>query len=67
MNIFIKNSNNKDYIGKVWGGKASFPDFFHPNTSIFWSKMLQKLDNLLNFSGIWLDMNEVSNFDTPYE
>ena len=62
MDIFIKTPENNDYMGRVWGGLSHFPDFFHPNTTIYWKKMLEKLDNKLNFSGIWLDMNEVANF-----
>jgi alpha-glucosidase (family GH31 glycosyl hydrolase) len=38
-----------------------FPDFFHPNATLYWKDMMQFLYNQVPFSGIWLDMNEVSN------
>lgn len=52
-------------VGKVWPGKVNFPDFNHPNSTKFW---IEGLNNLtLNYqglspSGIWIDMNEYSNF-----
>ena len=49
-------------MGSVWPGKVNFPDFFNPNTSKWWGDQLDSLQKKLNFSGIWLDMNEPSNF-----
>lgn len=37
-------------------------DFFHPNASAYWGEMLAGLNKKLNFSGIWLDMNEIEQF-----
>ena len=62
FNVFIKNRNGKDLFGKVWPGPVHFPDFFNPNASIYWNKMLDELYEKMAFSGIWLDMNEISNF-----
>ncbi len=39
-----------------------YPDFFHPNITLFWHDMLHSLQKKLNFSGIWIDMNEPTNF-----
>ena len=62
LDIFIKSNYTKEYlIGKVWSDKTVFPDFFHPNISAFWNKGLEDYYNLLNYDGIWLDMNEPSN------
>ena len=38
-----------------------FPDYFHPNATQYWKDMMQYLYNQVPFSGIWLDMNEISN------
>lgn len=39
-----------------------FVDFLHPNAFSFWKQQLQRLHDVVEFSGIWLDMNEPSNF-----
>jgi len=61
-NIFVQDPNGTYVEGQVWPGKVNYPDFFNPNTSLFWHLGLRKLYQQVNFSGIWLDMNEVSNF-----
>ena len=64
MNVFIKSNRAKgsDYEAVVWPGKVHFVDYLHPNSSIFWESQLDRLHQLIPFSGIWLDMNEPSNF-----
>ena len=44
------------------GGPSTFVDFFHPNASTYWSDMLTILKGKINFSGLWLDMNENTNY-----
>ncbi|KAF8634099.1 hypothetical protein AX15_001067 [Amanita polypyramis BW_CC] len=62
-NVFIKNPDKSEYIGKVWPGYTVFPDWFQPNTQSWWAEALQNWTNLgVEFSGIWLDMNEASSF-----
>ncbi len=62
LDIFIKSNYTKEnLIGKVWPGKTVFPDFFHPKISEFWNKGLEDYYNLVNYDGIWLDMNEPAN------
>lgn len=60
--VFIKDANGSEFQGKVWPGVTTYVDFFHPNASSYWSYMLNVLYNKVKFSGIWLDMNEYSNF-----
>lgn len=62
MDVFVKK-DGRPYIGKVWPGYVHFVDFLHPNATNFWSQMLKHLYDKVKFSGIWLDMNEVSDFD----
>ena len=62
LDIFIKsNYTKKSLIGQVWPGKTVFPDFMNSNISKFWNKGLSDYRTLVNFDGIWLDMNEPSN------
>ena len=52
-------------IGKVWPGEVNYPDFNHPNSTIFWVEGLLNISKNYNWdgpSGIWIDMNEFSNF-----
>ena len=59
MDIFIKsNYTKKPLITKVWPGKTVFPDFFNPNIEKFWNEGLEDYYKLVNYDGIWLDMNE---------
>ena len=59
LDIFIKsNYTKKPLVTKVWPGKTVFPDFMNPKTSKFWNKGLNSYKKLVNFDGIWLDMNE---------
>ena len=63
MNSFIKSSiYNDDLVGCVWPGDVYYNDFNHPNASEVWYQGLKKLADLVQPSGIWLDMNEFSNF-----
>lgn len=64
MNVFLKDPNSKTklYTGEVWPGTVHFVDYLHPNSSSFWKNQLARLYSKLKFSGIWLDMNEPSNF-----
>ena len=62
LDIFIKsNYTKKPLITKVWPEKTVFPDFFNPNVSKFWNEGLNDYYKLVNYDGIWLDMNEPTN------
>jgi len=46
----------------VWPNDAAFPDFFSSSAIKWWQDNLSSMWGLLPFDGLWLDMNEVSNF-----
>ncbi|RLN59864.1 hypothetical protein BBJ28_00019744 [Nothophytophthora sp. Chile5] len=62
MDIFIKDTAGKPYMGQVWPGPTVFPDFFHPKTHSYWSEQLQLMHKSFPYDGIWIDMNELANF-----
>ncbi|KAI9669062.1 MAG: hypothetical protein M1831_000654 [Alyxoria varia] len=57
------------YHGIVWPGAVSFPDFFHnPATQSYWAGEIGRFffnpkdGQSIDVDGIWIDMNEVSQF-----
>ncbi|KAJ7759844.1 glycosyl hydrolases family 31-domain-containing protein [Mycena olivaceomarginata] len=63
LDVWIKNPDGTDYVGQVWPGFTVFPDWFAPNTLAWWTEALKNWSQTgVQFSGIWLDMNEISSF-----
>uniref|UniRef100_A0A8C2U6M7 alpha-glucosidase n=1 Tax=Coturnix japonica TaxID=93934 RepID=A0A8C2U6M7_COTJA len=49
-------------VGEVWPGEAVFPDFTNPECTSWWVEECEKFHGVVAYDGIWIDMNEVSNF-----
>ncbi|KAL3320297.1 hypothetical protein Ciccas_001033 [Cichlidogyrus casuarinus] len=63
MGIFINDSRTgKPIIGQVWPGDTLFPDFSNPATKQWWGDSAKKFHTQVPFDGLWIDMNEPSNF-----
>ena len=61
--IFIKNHDGKNpFVGRVWPGDAVYIDWLNDKAEEYWVGQMEKLYNKLPFSGMWIDMNEASNF-----
>ncbi|XP_069807724.1 lysosomal alpha-glucosidase [Dendropsophus ebraccatus] len=60
--VFIKNATGQPLVGKVWPGLTVFPDFTNPETFHWWYDMVKDFHDQVHFDGLWIDMNEPSNF-----
>lgn len=66
-NLFIQSTTYKQSLqGCVWPGNSYFVDFNNPKSFAFWEQGLRNISlppyNAPVPSGIWCDMNEISNF-----
>jgi alpha-glucosidase (family GH31 glycosyl hydrolase) len=64
-NVWLKDASGAAYVGQVWPGEAVYPDYLAAaNVSSWIKEQLQALYDQVPFDGLWLDMNEASNFCT---
>ncbi|KAK3378615.1 alpha-glucosidase-like protein [Podospora didyma] len=64
-NIFLLRSNGSVWKGVVWPGVSTFPDWFSANIGKYWDNEFGAFfskDHGLDIDGLWIDMNEPSNF-----
>ena len=59
---FVKNSDGKIYVGKVWPGPSVFPDFTRAETRAWWGTLYKNLTQM-GIDGFWNDMGEPSVFN----
>jgi alpha-glucosidase len=53
------------WVGVVWPGPTAFPDWFNDGTQGWWNNEFNIFfspDNGVDIDGLWIDMNEASNF-----
>uniref|UniRef100_A0A6I8P631 Maltase n=1 Tax=Ornithorhynchus anatinus TaxID=9258 RepID=A0A6I8P631_ORNAN len=63
MNVWVNSSDGvTPLIGEVWPGPTVFPDYSNPACMQWWAQEFHLFHQQLTFDGIWIDMNEVSNF-----
>jgi alpha-glucosidase (family GH31 glycosyl hydrolase) len=62
MDVWIKRPDGTPMIGAVWPGRVYFPDFSRNSTREWWTYLLTKFKSLIDYDGIWIDMNEPANW-----
>ncbi|MEW5853318.1 MAG: TIM-barrel domain-containing protein [Myxococcota bacterium] len=58
---FLATPQGTPYVGEVWPGRALFPDFTRAATRAWWSTLIPRATTH-GIRGLWIDMNEPSNF-----
>ena len=48
------------YLGEC--NAVYFPDYTAPRTQLWWIEQIQEFHERLQWDGLWIDMNEPSNF-----
>ena len=43
---------------------TAFPDWTHPNVTTYWTKLVKDFHKVIEFDGLWIEMNEPVNFIT---
>ncbi|EIE19743.1 hypothetical protein COCSUDRAFT_31111 [Coccomyxa subellipsoidea C-169] len=64
QDIFMKDVSGKPYVGQLWPGACHWPDFKNPNATTWWTSMIKSVYDDLKLDGLWIDMNEPSNYCT---
>eukprot|EP00112_Aurelia_sp_Birch-Aquarium-sp1_P009032 Seg2012.11_Seg2012.9 transcript_id=Seg2012.11_Seg2012.9/GoldUCD/mRNA.D3Y31 product="Maltase-glucoamylase intestinal" protein_id=Seg2012.11_Seg2012.9/GoldUCD/D3Y31 len=63
-NVSIGIDYDWDNQTKYFRAYAGFPDWTHSNATKYWSKVTKEHHKLIEFDGLWIDMNEPANFIT---
>eukprot|EP00830_Metopus_es_P013391 TRINITY_DN3243_c0_g3_i1.p1 TRINITY_DN3243_c0_g3~~TRINITY_DN3243_c0_g3_i1.p1 ORF type:complete len:828 (+),score=128.41 TRINITY_DN3243_c0_g3_i1:125-2608(+) len=61
--VYLQGSGkDQPLVGVTWPGYSVWIDFLHPAAESFWEECLAHFHEKVPFDGLWLDMNEPSNF-----
>lgn len=59
--IFLRTTDGDPFVGEVWAGASSFPDFSNPAARAWWAAQVGA-ELARGVDGIWLDVNEPTTF-----
>ncbi|XP_064650089.1 sucrase-isomaltase, intestinal-like isoform X2 [Lineus longissimus] len=64
QDVWVKYADGKTPVeGKVWPPTpVYYPDYTKPITTDWWVTLCREFHNVIDFDGLWIDMNEPSNF-----
>ena len=64
QDLFVKNPDGSEYVGKVWPGPSVFPDFTLAKARQWYSSQYKFFTDM-GIAGFWNDMNEPAVFRYP--
>ncbi len=64
-NVWLHRPDGETYVGRVWPGEVSFPDFTNPKVRDWWAGLFPAFLDDCGLDGIWNDMNEPADFAGP--
>lgn len=64
MDVWVKRADGSSpLVGRVWpNDPVYFADYTNPRTHEWWKLLIKDFHKLIAFDGLWIDMNEPSNF-----
>ncbi|ODM93071.1 Maltase-glucoamylase, intestinal [Orchesella cincta] len=63
MDVWVKNVEGVAVVGRVWPqDPVHFPDYSKNATKEWWKILIREFHDLLEYDGLWIDMNEPANF-----
>ena len=62
--VFIKDpvDQSSSFLGKSWPGDVVYVDWLKDNAQSYWVSQMKTLHDKLDYDGMWINMNEASNF-----
>ncbi|CAG7733772.1 unnamed protein product [Allacma fusca] len=63
MDVWMKRIDGTPVLGKVWPeDPVHFPDYSKNSTREWWITLIKEFKSLIDYDGLWIDMNEPANF-----
>ena len=63
LDVWVKKASGGPVKGQVWpSDPVYFPDYTNPRTELWWSLLVREYHDTIAYDGLWIDMNEPSNF-----
>ncbi|XP_043925917.1 maltase-glucoamylase, intestinal-like [Protopterus annectens] len=63
LGVWVNESDGKTpLLGEVWPGETVYPDYTNPVCTAWWVDECKRFYELVKYDGLWIDMNEISNF-----
>jgi len=63
LDVWVKGPDGvTNERGEVWPGPVFFPDYSKASTQTWWTQMCVEFMSVLEYAGLWIDMNEPANF-----
>ncbi|MEM3347417.1 MAG: alpha-glucosidase MalA [Metallosphaera sp.] len=66
LGLYCETDRGDLFVGKLWPGNCVYPDFFMAETREWWANLIKEWISS-GVDGIWLDMNEPTDFTKLFQ